>query len=262
MLDRQSPFLPKFSPAPAAVAEQALQRDIITGVLAPGERLSEQVLCERYRLGRGLVRSALARLAHRGFVSSQARSGWKVSTISAVGFREVSLGRNQLEPLLADVELSLRDIERIEALADMQAALSSDARLSAAQITLLRGYDREIRDLLALRLNAPMIAEWLSNLWDKSELYLNYFESGAATRLPSGDWTSFIAAKRAGETAKAVAAISASVGDFVSFIQGRLLQANLEAPAAGKARATSTLSGNAYSPGDDAGRKQFKDVDR
>ena len=122
--------------------------------------------------------------------------------------------------------------------------------------------DREIRDLLALRLNAPMIAEWLSNLWDKSELYLNYFETGGATRLPSGGWTSFIAAKRAGETDKAVASISASVGDLVSFIQGRLLQANLEAPVSDKARATSTLTGNAYSPGDDAGHKQLKDVDR
>ncbi|AYD03685.1 GntR family transcriptional regulator [Neorhizobium sp. NCHU2750] len=240
MLDTESPFLPKISTDIVTVAETKIRHDILAGALLPGERLSEQVLCRHYKLGRGIIRAVLVRLSHRGFVSSQARSGWKVAPITAVGLREIALGRRQLEPLLADVDLSEADIGRIEAICTMQTALAAQPRLSADNIALLRGYDREVRDLVAGQLKAPLLSGWLANLWDRSEYYLNFLEAGCATRLPPTDWTKFIEAKKTGQNARAAAFLKKTADAFFAFTQDQLLQSNFEVSAVARARKKSS----------------------
>jgi DNA-binding GntR family transcriptional regulator len=230
MFDRQSPFLPKGPTDIVTLAEQKMRHAIVTGSFSPGERLSEQLLCQDYKLGRGIIRSALNRLAQAGFVSSQPRSGWRVMPITAIGLREITLGRGQLEPLLADVEMSHVDIGRLEAICDMQAALSSHSTSSSEQLSLLRGYDREIRDLLASRLKAPLIAAWLDNLWDRSGYYLNFLEASAIARLQPTDWTGFVADKKAGRNRDAVRFVTRVCDAFASFAKARLLESDLAAP--------------------------------
>ncbi len=245
MLDAESPFLPKTSSDIVTVAELKIRHDILAGALLPGERLSEQVLCRHYKLGRGIIRAALVRLSHRGFVSSQPRSGWKVSTITAIGLREIALGRRQLEPLLADVELSRTVIERIEAISGMQAALAAQPRVSDDNLSMLRGYDREIRELVAGQLKAPLLSGWLTNLWDRSEYYLNVLEAGTASRLPPTDWSAFLEAKKGGQNTKAANFLK-KVGDaFAAFAQDRLLQSDLAMPSAPRAAAKTRQNSNA-----------------
>ncbi len=231
MLDRQSPFIGKKTTDVVGVAEQRLLSDIVAGKLSPGERLSEQSLCGEYKFGRGIIRTVLSRLAHRGFVSSHARSGWRVAPITAVGLREITLGRKQLEPLLAEVELSKRDIERLEAICDMIAAIASSSSLSVDQLSLLRRYEREICDLLASQIKAPLVAGWLSNIWDRSEFYLNFFEAAAQVRLKPVDWSAYVAAKKAGRLKEAATFIRKTSEAFTAFAQGQLLQSDLEFPA-------------------------------
>lgn len=235
MLDSESPFLPKTSSDIVTVAEEKIRHDILGGTFPPGSRLSEQVLCGHYKLGRGIIRSALVRLSHRGFVSSQARSGWKVAPITAIGLREIALGRRQLESLLADVDLSAADIQRLEAICAMQAALAAQPQRSDDNLALMRGYDREIRNLVAGKLRAPLLLGWLANLWDRSEYYLNFLEMGAATRLPPIDWTAFVEARKAGQPAKAAAFLKRATDAFLAYAQERFLQSDFEMPVTPRA---------------------------
>ncbi|MFT4185191.1 MAG: GntR family transcriptional regulator [Rhizobium sp.] len=255
MLDSDSPFLPETSSDILTLAERKIRHDILTGALLPGERLSEQVLCRQYKLGRGIIRAALARLSHHGFVSSHPRSGWKVSPITAIGLREIALGRRQLEPLLADADLSEADIRRIEAISAMQAALAAQPRLSADNLSLLRGYDRDIRDLIVNQLKAPLLSGWLANLWDRSEYYLNFLEAGSTARVMQPDWTAFIEAKKAGKGARAAAFLRRATDAFVAFAEQRFLQSELEMPAAPRAGTRTQKNSNA---GSDAAKAKPK----
>lgn len=240
MFDHQSPFVIKTPPDLAELAEQRLVGDILSGKLLPGQRLSEQALCQEYRFGRGIMRGVLGRLAHRGFVSSQSRSGWKVASITAVGLREITLARRQMEPLLAHVDISHQDIERLEVICDMQAAIASHPSLSIDQISLLRRYEREIRDLLANGLRAPLIAGWLGNLWDRSEFYLNFLETAAPAKLKPADWNVYVDAKKAGRVKDAAAFIRKTGEAFAAYTQAQLLQSDLSLSIAPQPRKRAT----------------------
>lgn len=254
MLDRQSPFVPKSPTDIAAIAEQRVLADIVSGKLEPGERLSEQAMCKSYKFGRGIIRVVLSRLSHRGFVSSHARSGWRVASITALGLREIALGRKQLEPLLAEVDLCARDIERLEAICDMHAAIASFPNSSVDELSLLRRYEREIRDLLATQIKAPLVVGWLGNLWDRSDYYLNFLEATAPVKLKSADWSVYVAAKKAGRTKEAATFVRKSSEAFVAFAEAQLLKSDLELPAGRQVRKKTTagdelsLAGSALMP--------------
>lgn len=235
MLDTQSPFLNQNQPGAVGLTESKLRSAVIAGGLAPGARLSEIELCKVYGQGRGIVRVALGKLAHAGFVVSQPRSGWKVSPISAAGLREVIMARGRLESLLAEVPLPEGDLARIQTISDMQAALqSAPPMMSAEPMALQRVYDRQIRDMLAARLRAPLIAEWLGNLWDKSERYLNYFERSTGRSAPRFDWVPFIEAKTRMNSDDAARLLSEGCEAFAHFAQSSLLESDLIAPDTAK----------------------------
>ncbi|MFN8218274.1 MAG: GntR family transcriptional regulator [Solirubrobacterales bacterium] len=75
--------------APLAHAElwelvrDELQRMIVNGDLAPGERLVETALSERFNVSRGPVRSALNDLERMGLVVVSPRRGTRVATLDA-----------------------------------------------------------------------------------------------------------------------------------------------------------------------------------
>lgn len=259
MFDRQSPFLSQGPTDLVTIAEEKIRHEIKVGGFSPGERLSEQSLCESYKLGRGIIRAALSRLSHKGFVSAQPRSGWRVASITAIGLREIILGRTQLEPLLADIELMPDDFGRLEALCDMQAALLSGAGHRREQLSLIRGYERQIRDLLALRLKAPLIAGWLEILWDRSDHYLNFFETSAAVHLEPTDWTAFVAAKKGGQTRDAAARLISETCDaFAAFTQACLLKSELASPVSSKQTFKTTLNDEIHLARSDRERPSLK----
>lgn len=107
---RAPPILPKGrdiadSPAevdlaPASLVELAtaqLSREILGGVLAPGERLVEEQLTRRYRVSRGPVREAMRLLAQQGLVEHSPRRGVRVATLSDRDVDELYRLRDVLE---------------------------------------------------------------------------------------------------------------------------------------------------------------------
>jgi GntR family transcriptional regulator of vanillate catabolism len=84
------------------IAAQLRLRDLIlSGALAPGERLSELVLVDRIGVSRTPVRAALARLEHEGLVEALPGGGYAVRSFSARDVNDAIEIRGALEGLAA-----------------------------------------------------------------------------------------------------------------------------------------------------------------
>jgi DNA-binding GntR family transcriptional regulator len=76
---------PMSSVGSESLADQAYARikaSIVTCRLAPGERITERVLAERYGFGLSPIRKALLRLDGEGLVSTRPRSGYRVAPLT------------------------------------------------------------------------------------------------------------------------------------------------------------------------------------
>ena len=89
-------------------AFDCLQTAIVTGDLAPGEKIGEVELCSRFNLTRGPLREALGRLESRGLLVRRPHAGVKVVSVSAdelielYRIREVMEGLAGLRPATFD----------------------------------------------------------------------------------------------------------------------------------------------------------------
>jgi DNA-binding GntR family transcriptional regulator len=75
----------------------ALRERIMSGDLAPGRRLIERDLVERYEVARGTVRAALRQLEHEGLVIVETHRGAFVRQLDEQGLRELFELRTALE---------------------------------------------------------------------------------------------------------------------------------------------------------------------
>jgi DNA-binding GntR family transcriptional regulator len=78
-----------------------LRRDILAGDFAPGERLVELQLADRYGAGRAAIRSALVELATEGLVDRETNRGANVRRIGIDEAVQITEARAALESLIA-----------------------------------------------------------------------------------------------------------------------------------------------------------------
>jgi DNA-binding GntR family transcriptional regulator len=79
-------------------AFDCLQTAIVKGELAPGEKIGEVELCERFNLTRGPLREALGRLESRGLLVRRPHAGVKVVSVSAAELIELYRIRKAWRP--------------------------------------------------------------------------------------------------------------------------------------------------------------------
>lgn len=87
-----------------SLAEQlfdALRREILTGVLAPGEVINEPAVAARYSVSKTPAREALRLLVHSGWIVALARKGYLVKPLDLSDLSEIFALRKMLEPQLA-----------------------------------------------------------------------------------------------------------------------------------------------------------------
>ncbi|ROT99616.1 GntR family transcriptional regulator [Marinobacter sp. R17] len=82
-------------------AFECLQTAIVKGELAPGEKIGEVELCERFNLTRGPLREALGRLESRGLLVRRPHAGFKVVSINGEELLELYRIREAMEGLAA-----------------------------------------------------------------------------------------------------------------------------------------------------------------
>jgi GntR family transcriptional regulator, carbon starvation induced regulator len=78
-------------------AVDRLVQEILSGALAPGEKLRIELLKERYQIGASPLREALARLSALGFVVNESRRGFRVASISQKDLQDITIVREMIE---------------------------------------------------------------------------------------------------------------------------------------------------------------------
>ena len=115
--------------ASTADSVDAIRRAILTGDFAPGQRLVEAELSERFEISRGVARSALVDLAHEGLVERVANRGARVRAVSvqeAIEITEVRMAVEGLCAAKAAEHITDEEIVELRALGEeMKAAVAS-----------------------------------------------------------------------------------------------------------------------------------------
>ena len=88
-------------------AQELLRRDILSGNLAPGERLRTKDLQTRYGLGLSPLRESLQRLSAEGMVVNDAQRGFAVAPVSVAELRDLTLARTALESAMLPLAIQL-----------------------------------------------------------------------------------------------------------------------------------------------------------
>jgi GntR family carbon starvation induced transcriptional regulator len=154
-----------------AVLDQ-LRDDILTGALAPGEKLRLEHLTDRYGCGRTPLREACSRLAAEGLVVASEQRGFRVAAVSRDDLLDLTRTRQRVEGL------ALRD-----AIQHGDAAWESDVRQALERLTAVprarRGanawtWDERHRALHTALLGgsgSPWLMRFFGLLFDQSERY-------------------------------------------------------------------------------------------
>lgn len=99
------------------VYEQLLH-DIICRHIAPGSRIDEALVAERYDAGRAGVRDALYRLSLEGLVTRRPRLGTFVTELSIFELQQVFELRVQLEGQCAALAAEMADVQEVRLIED------------------------------------------------------------------------------------------------------------------------------------------------
>jgi DNA-binding GntR family transcriptional regulator len=114
-------------------ATDMLRQAIITGMLAPGSRLTEIALASRMQLSRGTVRAALHRLVSEGLVVQRPYSSWEVVPLTSRDARELYTLRGALEALAARLAAENMDAAKKKTLKEAFACLVAAAESNDAK---------------------------------------------------------------------------------------------------------------------------------
>ena len=116
--------------SPVSLVELAVRRlrsEILSGVLAPGERLVEEHLTRRFGISRAPLREALRLLGQQGLVEHLPRRGVRVAELSARDVDELFSLRDVLERFAMQTALPLRPGLTLDAPAAELAAMDRAA---------------------------------------------------------------------------------------------------------------------------------------
>jgi DNA-binding GntR family transcriptional regulator len=142
-----------------------LEREIVTGELAPGTVLRQEHISERFAVSRTPVREALRQLAAHGLVSFEPNRGVRVRTLSRDELYEAFLVRAELESLataLAAPKLTAADLEELEAAERRFAGLTAQLLRPEGgdRVTLTREWvqaNHGFHDVIYRVAEAPMV---------------------------------------------------------------------------------------------------------
>ena len=156
--------------SPPITVAAALREEILNGTLAPGERIVQEDVAERFGASRQPVRDALRLLEGDGLVTLKANAGAWVSQLSESECDEAYLVRERLEPLLIShsiPNLTSVQIERLTQLAD-EIEKTTDIE------SFLR-LDREFHLLSYAGANDGMLKEFVERIWNTTQHYRRAF---------------------------------------------------------------------------------------
>ena len=195
-------------------AQELLRRDILSGSLAPGQRLRTKDLQTRYGLGLSPLRESLQRLSAEGMVVNDAQRGFAVAPVSVAELRDLTVARTALESAMLPMALQLGGADWE---GDIVAAFhrlsrtplpNDPAALADASLWELR--HRSFHHALVAGCGSPWLLRLHGQLVDQSERYrkiriLHHLESQAQVRDVNAEHQAVMDAVLRRDAAQAVA---------------------------------------------------------
>ncbi len=226
-------------------ATERLRDAILSCDLAPGAKVNEQDLADRFGLGRAATRGALAQLAGRGLVQAIPRSGWRIAPLSPRRIGALIDARRQLEPALAAARPKDPELDEMRRLSDVAQSLRGQHDKAARETA--RAHDRALLDLLAAASNR-WIAAWLAQAWDESARALCFLERASAKDAPLPDRGPLLAALTRGDVEGARGAILTALDSFARYLAEAAValdvEITLDAPVASAGGAGARSAGD------------------
>ncbi len=200
---------------PQGDVRRRIREAIVAGEFAPGQRLIEADLCERFTASRFVIRGALAELAAQGLIEFQRNRGARVRAVSLSEAIEITEVRRLLEGLIAAraaaaiTPTGAATLEEIAA--EMRAAVASGElmRYSSLNVRL----HRTLREIAGQPIAERMLAQ-LRDLTVRHDFTLSLVPGRSAVSLPQHE--AIVAAVCAGDAAGAESAMHAHLSSVIT----------------------------------------------
>jgi DNA-binding GntR family transcriptional regulator len=182
------------------IADQVVDA-ILSGRIAPGQRLGEQELADVFGVSRTLVREAMARLSARGMVEVSSRRGWFVVQPSRADATEAFSARMAIETGMLralDKPLARSKLARLKS--HYKAEQAAIAAEDAGRRSYLLG---DFHVCLADCVSGPLLAEILRDLTARTALVATLFQSTHDAMTSCGEHVAIVAALERGDASHA-----------------------------------------------------------
>jgi len=230
---------------------------ILSGRIAPGQRLGEQELADVFGVSRTLVREAMARLSARGMVEVSSRRGWFVVQPSRADATEAFSARIAVETgMLNSMDKPLPKAKLSRLKAHYKAEQAAIKATDAGNRSYLLG---DFHVCLAECVSGPLLADILRDLTARTTLVATLFQSTHDAALSCSEHVAIVAALERGDAAGAAELMRAHIGAVAAALGAPAPQADPLAPLRQALQAPPAAERNADAPPRRA-RRLFTDL--
>lgn len=141
---------------------------ILTGELAPGEKVNQDAIAERLKVSKMPVRSALEKLASQDFVKLHSHRGATISELSIQHLKEIYFVRCLLEG--EAVKLGVQHMTK-EHVNQLYAMISEQEKLAGSSMELILATNRQFHMYIYELANQSVMLVIIQRLWEQSERY-------------------------------------------------------------------------------------------
>jgi DNA-binding GntR family transcriptional regulator len=145
---------------------ELLREAILSGELAPGDRLLQEELAERFDVSPTPVREAIQQLVAEGVLSHSPYKGVQVAEVELEEVREIYLIRAVLEGLATRLAVPNLKISDLQHLNNLQAAIR--AAIDSRDITPIRKLNYDFHMRIYEAAEAPQLLHVIKNQWVKT----------------------------------------------------------------------------------------------
>ncbi len=148
---------------------QELQNAIVSGRIAPGQRLVTDDIARQMGVSRSPVREAIGRLEARGFINTKSNWGSVVNELSRANLEEILDLRLNLECQATKKAVVRVSEDTIQRLLRAHEAYAIARRSNDADMLLK--HNREFHMLIYRDANSPVLLDIIKQLWDRVSPY-------------------------------------------------------------------------------------------
>jgi DNA-binding GntR family transcriptional regulator len=127
-------------PSLVELAAESIRKMILSGELAPGERLIEERLTEQLGISRPPLREALRLLNNEGLIETRPRYGSTVTTLTDQDVFEIMTLRSGLEKMAVELGVPVRHPDRLAVCHEALGRMEQNARESDRGSLVENGY--------------------------------------------------------------------------------------------------------------------------